>query len=143
MIQSFLNHNTSTPYFVLRIQFRYAYFSKNKLEAISKALYTLDNLKQEKKMNTRRLVLTASTFLLSPFWLYASTIDICDRGRIGELITKEIESIHCSKVDKEKISKLKYLNLSGKEIKEIPENAFSKLDSLKELSLDYNQIKTH
>ena len=56
----------------------------------------------------------------------ASTIDLCDRGRIGELIAQEVGtsfvptkifSPPCSKANKDKISKIKKLNLSHKKIK--------------------------
>ena len=83
--------------------------------------------------------------------LNASTIDICDRGIIGELIAerigtsfsvKKIFSPPCSKVNKKKMSRLEFLDLSNHDIEVIPENAFVGLDSLLTLNLSKNQIST-
>ena len=95
--------------------------------------------------------------LLSTFFLFAipnsrgSTVDLCDRGKIGKLIAEQVGisfslakifSPDCAKVDKEKMSNLIYLDLSNKEIKEIPHNSFAGLDSLTALWLNDNQIIT-
>ena len=97
----------------------------------------------------KKILLASICVLLSIPTSNASTINICDRGRIGELITQEVGasfsitkifSPPCSKVNKNKMSKMKILDFSNKEIKKIPKNAFVGFDSLKKLLLDNNQI---
>ena len=83
------------------------------------------------------------SILLCPFLARAtSTVNICDRGEIGDLIAQSVGDSTCAQVDKIKMSRLLFLDLSSMEIVRIPENALAGLDSLKTIIFDKNLIIT-
>lgn len=89
-------------------------------------------------MKTKFLILVCT--LLTSQSLFANTINICDRGVIGDKIAETVKAPDCSKVSSEDMAALKELKLENLHISLIPENAFQGLGSLMRLSLNYNQI---
>jgi len=68
------------------------------------------------------------------------TINICDRGLIGELITGNLGSDNCETVSVRSLNSLESLDLTGHNIYEIPNGAFVGLNSLKKLDICFNEI---
>ena len=70
----------------------------------------------------------------------ASSINICDRGKIGHLIAKETDASSCAEVNMKAMAQLKVLDISGQGLKKIPPNAFMGLNALEYLILGDNEI---
>ena len=69
-------------------------------------------------------------------------IDICHWSRFGERVALEVGAHSCRKVEREKMSSLKKLELNGAGIREIPAYAFTCFSSLEELYLGHNKISS-
>jgi len=85
------------------------------------------------------IILLLSTLATSAF-SSEGFVDICDRGKIGEVIAKNLGAESCKKVNKTLMAARTRLFLNNSQISEIPENAFAGLASLTALFLSDNQI---
>lgn len=71
----------------------------------------------------------------------AEVMNVCDRGRIGELLTEVTGSKKCSEVSKKSLEAIVYLDFRSQNIQSMPENAFANLVRLQSLKLRNNEIE--
>ena len=69
-----------------------------------------------------------------------TVIDICDRGKIGEILGSMMSSRSCKNVSKQEMATTSFLTISGESIQELPDNAFAGFTSLFGLELSQDQI---
>ncbi len=93
------------------------------------------------KLPVRVGLFSVASFLIGPCIAHADNLDICDRGRIGEIIAEQVGAT-CDSVPSEKLKDIwSLLILGDDQLTHLPRGAFKDLPSLKSVEMWNSRIE--